>query len=161
MNVSLSTLYKWTEPTSGGSGIPNPLDRIVILISKTGNTEIAEWIAGKANGFYVQNISTKKQISKSVNHATNQLVREFAEMISTIASTSCDGSISNDESIALRKRWGKLQSVTESFVRHCEEGNFDLLKNQIKLTKDEIVQSNMKKVMIESSDRKPLPLASE
>jgi len=132
LGVSLSTLYKWSEPTSDGSGIPNPLDRAAELIRLTSDQRIADWICAQSNGFFVANPATGRHTPESVNVAANKLVREFAEMISTIASAASDNKINAQESETLRARWDILKSLSETFVHHCEQGNFDSLQNQLK-----------------------------
>lgn len=45
-------------------------------------------------------------------------------MLATIASSAADNKITPEEAKKIRARWEELKSVTESFVRACESGNF-------------------------------------
>jgi hypothetical protein len=45
-----------------------------------------------------------------------------------VATAAGDNLISKDESRQIRDRWEELKSVTEGFVRCCEEGNFARMK---------------------------------
>ena len=51
-------------------------------------------------------------------------------MLGVIAVAAADNQITKDEAKAIRRRWEDLKSVTEGFVRNCEEGNFNKLKDQ-------------------------------
>jgi hypothetical protein len=55
-------------------------------------------------------------------------VQEFADLLAVIATAANDNHISERESKTIRARWEDLKSVTEGFVRCCEEGNFGNLK---------------------------------
>ena len=132
LGVSLSTLYKWTQSPEQGSGIPNPLDRVAELHRQTRDMRLIEWLCVRANGFFVTNPTTRKATPEVVNIAANKLVREFAEMISTIATAASDNKINAQESENLRKRWERLKSHSETFVRSCEEGQFDKLHADLK-----------------------------
>jgi hypothetical protein len=59
--------------------------------------------------------------------ATNRVVQEFADMLSVIATAALDNSISVSEAETIRSRWEDLKSVTEDFVRCCEQGKFRLI----------------------------------
>src|SRR5476649_157743 len=63
----------------------------------------------------------------AVAPATNRVVQEFAEMLSVIANAAVDNDISRAEAEMIRSRWEDLKSVTEGFVRACEEGNFQTI----------------------------------
>ncbi len=66
----------------------------------------------------------------SLNHPgqliplTTGIVEEFADMLTTIATSASDNKITPEEARKIRARWEELKSVTESFVRACESGNF-------------------------------------
>ena len=49
-------------------------------------------------------------------------------MLGVIAEAAGDSHINQQEAKAIRARWEELKSVTEGFVRCCEEGNFRPLK---------------------------------
>ena len=60
--------------------------------------------------------------------ATNQIVQEFADLLSVVSGAASDNAITPEESRSIRKRWEQLKAVTETFVACCENGNFTALK---------------------------------
>ncbi len=128
MGLSLSLIYKWAEPpeNDSGSGASSPLDRVGQLIRITGDTRIAQWVSEQADGFYIRNPHTLP--STDTLRATNDIVQEFADMLATIATASADSAISKEEAKTIRRRWEELKSVTESFVKAAESGNYGPLK---------------------------------
>jgi hypothetical protein len=131
MGLSLSLIYKWAEPPADetGSGANNPLDRIEQLLKITGDTRIAQWVCERAGGFFITNPKQKPH-DYNLIPSTNNIVQEFADMLGVIAVAAADNQITKDEAKAIRRRWEDLKSVTEGFVRHCEEGNFVALKQE-------------------------------
>ena len=131
MGLSLSMIYKWAEPSdeAAGSGSTNPLDRIAALQRCTGDPRIVQWICEKAGGFFILNPKTNKPHASFLIPATNEIVQEFADLLSVIALAASDNHISKPEAKTIRARWEELKSVTEGFVRCCEEGNFSSLKD--------------------------------
>jgi len=131
MGLSLSLIYKWAEPPADetGSGANNPLDRIEQLLKITHDTRIAQWVCERAGGFFITN---PKQRPHDYNliPSTNNIVQEFADMLGVIAMAASDNSITKEEAKAIRRRWEELKSLTEGFVRHCEEGNFTAIKQE-------------------------------
>jgi hypothetical protein len=126
MKLSTSTIYKWTEPaTDGGSGAPNPLDRLEQMIAITRDKRLAQWLCERADGFYVKNpdVADHKK-SRSVIVATNKIVQEFADMLSLIATAAIDNAVTEREARDIRARWQDLKSASEEFVNCCERGNF-------------------------------------
>ncbi|HET7534912.1 MAG TPA: phage regulatory CII family protein [Candidatus Didemnitutus sp.] len=130
MNLSLSLIYKWAEPPDegAGSGANNPLDRIEQLLRITNDPRIAQWVCERAGGFFITNPKSKPH-DYNLIPATNNIVQEFADMLGVIAVAAADNQITKEESKAIRRRWEDLKSVTEGFVRHCEEGNFSALRH--------------------------------
>lgn len=129
LNLSLSMIYKWAEPDEGdGSGAVNPLDRIEQLIRSTNDRRIVQWISERAGGFFILNPKTHKPHPEYLIPATNEIVQEFADLLSVIAVTAADSQITPKEAKQIRARWEELKSVTEGFVECCEEGNFSALK---------------------------------
>jgi transcriptional regulator with XRE-family HTH domain len=126
LGLSTSMIYKWAEPvTEGGSGTPNPLDRIEQLFKVSNDPIIANWLCERAGGFFVKNTQpTTLPRTNSVVTATNAIVQEFAELLSAIAIAAGDNSISEAETRAIRSRWQELKSATEEFVHCCEQGDF-------------------------------------
>jgi len=129
LHLSLSMVYKWAEPDEGaGSGAANPLDRIETLIRCTGDPRLVQWICERAGGFFIQNPKTHWPHPHFLIPATNQVVQDFADLLSVVAAAAGDNRISASEAKAIRARWEELKSATEGFVRCCEEGNFAHLK---------------------------------
>jgi hypothetical protein len=128
LGLSLSLIYKWSEPDDGtGSGTANPLDRIEALLRCTNDLRLVQWLCERAGGFFIKNPKTHWPHPHSLIPATNQVVQEFADLLSVVAGAAADDHISRDESHRIRARWEELKSVTEGFVRCCEEGNFQHL----------------------------------
>ena len=132
MGLSLSLIYKWAEPPADetGSGANNPLDRIEQLLKITGDARIAQWVCERADGFYITNPKIKGNDINLIP-STNHIVQEFADMLGAIAVAAADNQITKDEAKAIRRRWEELKSATEGFVRKCEEGNFNAMKQEV------------------------------
>ena len=129
LGLSLSLIYKWAEPPEDGtgSGANNPLDRIEQLLRITKDPAIAQWVCERAGGFFIRNPKDRPH-DYSLIPSTNNIVQEFADMLGVIAVAAADNQITPAEAKAIRRRWEDLKSVTEGFVRHCEEGNFAAIK---------------------------------
>jgi hypothetical protein len=56
--------------------------------------------------------------------ATNEIVRDFAELLAVITAASADQQVSAAEAKTIRARWEELKSVTEGFVQAAEKGAF-------------------------------------
>ncbi|MDB6168367.1 MAG: hypothetical protein JWM88_1231 [Verrucomicrobia bacterium] len=136
MNLSLSLIYKWTEPPvdDSGSGANNPLDRVGQLIRSTHDPRIAQWVAEQTGGFFIRNPANLAHPGQLIP-LTNDIVQEFADMLATIASSAADNKITPEEAKKIRARWEELKSVTENFVRACESGNFGEVQRAAATTK--------------------------
>ncbi len=132
LGLSLSMIYKWAEPPdqAAGSGAANPLDRIEVLLRSTNDFRIVHWICQRAGGFFIRNPKTTKPQPNYLIPATNEIIQEFADLLAVIANAAGDNHINQAESQTIRARWEELKSVTEEFVRCCEEGNFRPLKER-------------------------------
>lgn len=129
LGVSLSMVYKWAESQEGeGSGATNPLDRIHAMIRVTRDKRLVQWISEKSGGFFIQNPKETHPHPDYLVPATNAIVQEFADLLSEIAVAAADNHISGSEAKSIRRRWEELKSVTECFVKCCEEGNFSRLR---------------------------------
>jgi len=130
MGLSLSMIDKWAEPPEdeSGSGTGSPLDRVGQLIRITGDARVAQWVAEQAGGFYIRN-PKNLPAGQQLIPMTNDIVHEFADMLSTIATSSADNVITKDEAETIRARWEELKSVTEGFVKAAESGNFGAAKD--------------------------------
>jgi hypothetical protein len=128
LGVSPSLLYKWCQP--GGeptdSGATNPLDRLAKIFEATGDEQIISWLCQKADGFFCPNPKADKDTTKNLFAHTQKLVSEFSDLLQVVsASYSDDGEICAEDSQRIRREWEDLKSAGESFLRACEEGNFD------------------------------------
>ncbi len=131
MGLSVPMIYKWAQPaTETGSAAANPLDRIEALLDSTDDGRIVQWICEHAGGFFIKNPQGSKPHPYSVMPATNQIVQEFADMLAVIAGAAVDNTISKKEAENIRGRWEELKTVTEGFVRCCEQGDFGPMRNQ-------------------------------
>src|SRR5687768_13249532 len=98
LGLSLSLVYKWAEPPEEtGSGTANPLDRIEALIRCTGDTSIVQWLAERSGGFFIRNPKATWPHPFFLVPATNQIVQEFADLLSVIALAASDNKISKQE----------------------------------------------------------------
>lgn len=130
LGLSLSMIYKWSEPpdSAAGSGATNPLDRIERLYQTTTDERLVQWICERAGGFFIKNPKSNWPHPHFLIPATNQVVQEFADLLSVVAQAAADNNITPAEARTIRARWEELKSATEGFVRCCEEGNFGELE---------------------------------
>jgi len=128
MGLSLSMIYKWAEPPDSTSGAANPLDRIAVLVRSNDDHRVVQWVCHKAGGFFVKNPSERHPHALHLVPAMNNVVQEFADLLSVMATAAADSQITAAESQSIRARWDKLKSVTEEFVQCCEDGNFREMK---------------------------------
>ncbi|MEZ5304490.1 MAG: phage regulatory CII family protein [Verrucomicrobiales bacterium] len=132
MGLSLSLVYKWAQPTSEtGSGSRNPLDRVLELLRLTRHLPLIEWLCRRAGGYFVRNPTSYCKEGFEVMPAANEIVQQFAGLLSVISQAALDNKITGDESRQIRRHWDELKSYTEGFVRCCEEGDFDEIKRQL------------------------------
>jgi hypothetical protein len=126
MGLSASLIYKWAEPgEAGGSGSVNPLDRVEQLARMTDGARVAQWVCACADGYYVKNPKAHTGGEPhSLVTASHEIVQEFADVLSTVSAAATDNKITKTEAKDIRARWQHLQSVTEEFVRGCEQGDF-------------------------------------
>src|SRR4051812_32700003 len=83
LGVSLSLLYKWSEPTDE-SGAANPLDRIAELCKVTDDPRPVAWLAGQMNGVFVKNpAATGGRVD--VLQQTQKLVTAFSDMLLAVS----------------------------------------------------------------------------
>ncbi len=132
MGVSLSLVYKWSQPNSDtGSGSKNPLDRVGQLVELTRHPAIVEWLCQQAGGYYVRNPTSSCEKGYEVVPATHTIVQQFAGLLSVVAKAAQDNSITPDESADIRRVWDTLKAYCEGFVRCCEEGDFEQIQHQL------------------------------
>ncbi len=123
LGLSLSLVYKWAEPPEEGSGANNPLDRIDQLLRATGDARIAQWVCGRAGGFYIKNPPAGPRVPHLVP-AMNQIVQEFADMLHVIAAAASNNEISSAESKAIRARWEELKMRDRGLCARGGGGGF-------------------------------------
>ncbi len=130
LGLSLSMIYKWSEPADAptGSGTANPLDRIEALLRCSGDPRLVQWICQRAGGFFIKNPEANNAHPEFLIPATNEIIQEFSDLLAVIATAVADNQITAAESVDIRARWEELKSVTEGFVECCEKGNFRSLK---------------------------------
>ena len=63
--------------------------------------------------------------------ATSQVVKQFADLLSTVAGAASDSKISAKEANNIRQEWEKLKRIAEGYVKCCEAGNFKKLSEQM------------------------------
>jgi hypothetical protein len=132
MGLSLSMIYKWAESSQEtGSGAANPLDRMESLIRCTQDLRLVQWICERAGGFFIKNPKAIYPHPHYLIPATNEIVQEFADLLAVIAQAASDSHITRKEATDIRSRWEELKSVTEGFVRCCEEGRFSPLEQRL------------------------------
>jgi hypothetical protein len=129
LGVSLSLVYKWAQPPGLGKtgGIPNPLDRAESLMHVTKHVSLIKWLCQRFGGFFVKNPRTGDE-PKELVPATNEIVQQFADLLSAISDGAEDHRITKTETRLIRKHWDELKTVTEGFVRACEDGDFEKLR---------------------------------
>lgn len=133
MGVSLSLAYKWSQPDEQqGSGTANPLDRVRQLFEITRDPQLIQWLCHKADGVFVQNPKGGGPRGMELMPATQEIVQQFADLLTAISKAASDNRISLDEAEHIRSVWDGLKRFTEGFVRLCEKGDFVHLAEEIK-----------------------------
>ena len=124
LGLSLSMVYKWAEPPEQSSGAANPLDRVAKLERCSGDERIVQWLCQQAGGFFIKNPKTGRPHPAFLVPAMNNVVQDFADLLGVMADSAHDNQVTPPEAKSIRARWEELKSVTEEFVRCCEEGTF-------------------------------------
>jgi hypothetical protein len=133
LGVSLSLIYKWAQSDDEtGSGTPNPLDRVLQLYELTQEDHILQWLCLKGGGVFVKNPPSHCRKGFEVMPATQEIVQQFANLLSSISQAALDNAITEKEASAIRHVWDELKRYTEGFVRCCEEGDFAHLNEDLK-----------------------------
>lgn len=125
LGVSTSLVYKWCERAknadgSPGSGTPNPLDRLAMLIEITGDERPVTWLAEAAHGFFTRNPSGRPASGLGLLRQTQVIVKEFADLLESLEDSLADGVIEPVEAGQIRKEWEQLKSAGEMLVVSCE-----------------------------------------
>jgi transposase len=133
MGVSLSLVYKWSQPDEGtGSGARNPLDRVLQLYELTKEDHLLQWLCQQAGGYFVKNPPSTCKKGFEVMPATQEIVQQFAGLLAAISQAALDNTITDKEAAEIRHVWDELKRYTEGFVRCCEEGDFADLADELK-----------------------------
>jgi len=133
LGVSLSLVYKWAQPNHElGSGSRNPLDRVLELVAQTEDTALVEWLANRCGGYFVRNPKSSCEKGYEVVPATQEIVQQFAGLLTVISMAARDHTITEDESDEIRQVWDSLKSYCEGFVRCCEEGDFEQIEKNFR-----------------------------
>ncbi len=134
IGVSQSLLYKWSEPTGElQSGTRNPLDRVLHLNRSCPGNRIIKWLCAKSGGFFIDNPNADESQDYEVVPATNEIVQQFASLLSEIAQAAIDQRITEAEAEDIRERWDDLKCYCEGFVNACERGDFDELRQRAQI----------------------------
>ncbi len=118
--------------------IPNfstaSLDRALSLYKATNDPRLIHWLCEQTGGFYVSNTPSPDNGTppQRLAPATSKVVKQFADLLSTVASAAADSKITEREARSIRREWEKLKRVAEGYVQCCEEGNFKQLNRSLK-----------------------------
>lgn len=135
LDVSLSLVYKWTQPprtkkNPGASGARNPLDKLVTIFHLSEDIELIQFLCRIARGYYTSNPHLEGKTGSSFVTATVSALNDFADLMHMAEkSLTDDGRIDEDEAKKLRKHWDRLKGRLEHFIVACEEGAYDLSNN--------------------------------
>ena len=131
LKLSRPLLYKWMEPCGGTeSGLTNPLDRILTLYLITRDVRLIQWLCAQADGFFVANpvaapLATKAKMEKlDLTQAEAVVLRDEAELLSSLAELLAEKELSRVKVSRLRARWEQCKADTERLVRALEGGEF-------------------------------------
>ena len=131
LDVSLSLVYKWTQPPRSksnptASGARNPLDKLVTIYALSEDLELIQFLCRVGGGYYTANPASKGRREASFVTATVAALNDFADLMHLAEkSLSDDGRIDEYEAVKLRKYWDRLKGRLEHFIVACEEGHFD------------------------------------
>jgi hypothetical protein len=118
VGVSLSMLYKWSQPQDE-SGARNPLDRTLLLLRSTGSNGPLQWLCQQQDGVFVKN-PPPAESDLNVLAETQRILKEFSDLLHVVTTAWADHRVSPSEAQAIRREWDELKSVAEGFVRACE-----------------------------------------
>jgi len=127
MRLSPALVYKWCqrpadEDCPDASGSRNPLDRVREIYEMTGEDALVGWLCRQAGGFLVKNGPYKEDVGTSALHLTQQMIKEFSEVLEAVSDSVADDDVSVDDARRIRKEWEELKCIAEGFVVACERG---------------------------------------
>jgi len=117
---TLSTSYIYQQ-LRGEKKIKNILDRCQVWLKHEKGDTILQWLCNENEGYFVKRLNGG---DKTNHQVVAKLMKEFAEVISTIADALLDGKVSMREYKNLRKEWQDVQGIMEGFLDACERGEF-------------------------------------
>ena len=80
----------------------------------------------KSGRVFLPQPKADKDATKNLFAHTQKLVSEFSDLLQVVSvSYSEDGKICPEDNQRIRREWEDLKSAGESFLRACEEGNFE------------------------------------
>jgi hypothetical protein len=130
LKLSPALVYKWCSPFDPSdhdtSGARNPLDRLAEIVRITGDSDVVNWLCSQVGGFFTPNPKVNREhLSSDLLKGTQQLVKEFSDMLEEVSrSVGDDGSISREEAARIRRHWETLKRVAEHFVVASEAGMY-------------------------------------
>lgn len=120
LGVSLSLLYKWSEPTDE-SGAANPLDRVADLCRVTDDPRPVAWLCQTQDGVFVKNPPADPKLERiDVLKETQRILKEFSDVLNAVSDAWEDARLTQAEAKKIRDEWDELKAVAETFVRSCE-----------------------------------------
>ena len=124
MKVSLGIVHKWSRPGgAAGSGIVNPLDRAGQLLRVTQDRDLAQWLCGELDGFYVAHRPAKARRGAALPPQLHRVLRGLAQLQLLLAESLPDGQSLRAQAAGLRQWWEELKSDMEWCVQLCEQVN--------------------------------------
>ena len=76
-------------------------------------------------------LQAKKHLPIKLAPATGKVVKQFADLLSTVAEAAADSKISAKEASNIPREWERLKRAAEGYVKCCEEGNFKQLNRDL------------------------------
>ena len=132
MRLSQSLVYRWAQPPGEsaesnnrevGSGVRNPLDRIVELLELTEQRDLIHWLCEQAGGFFVANPVAASDNNLAILHQTQAMIHDFSDLLEAVSvALSNDESIDEEEASNIRTAWEHLKRLAEAFTVSCESG---------------------------------------
>ncbi|MCG3179345.1 MAG: hypothetical protein BIFFINMI_01679 [Phycisphaerae bacterium] len=135
MKLSQSLVYRWAQPPGDtqqptGSGVRNPLDRVVQLLELTEERTLIHWLCEHAGGFFVPNPLADAGGDLAVLTQTQEMIHDFSDLLEAVSEAlSNDREIDKRESARIRDAWERLKRLAESFTVACEKGCYDRRKS--------------------------------
>jgi hypothetical protein len=137
LDVSLSLVYKWTQPprtkrNPNASGARNPLDKLLTIFHLSQDLEVIHFLCRVARGYYTSNPHHHgSSESPTFVSATVNALNDFADLMHHAEkSRTDDGQIDEDEAKKLRRMWDRLKGRLEHFIVACEEGRFNVRSDE-------------------------------